>query len=158
MNPIPNDVDWSATAAWIALVVSVSGTVLGPIVTALITNRHQIKLRKLDLQEKSISEKYDVLKKCISEIGSVIANSDSTNLTEFGRSYFPAYAYVPKQHWELLDNFYSTLSVYNFDDAVKMYPTIIHLLSSLLISEDTRPIELFSIWRLSVHYHGKSKK
>ena len=62
MNPIPNNVDWSATAAWISLVISITGTILGPIITTILTNRHQLKLRRLDLQEKSISEKYSVIK------------------------------------------------------------------------------------------------
>lgn len=132
MTPIPNNVDWSATAAWIALAISITGTIAGPLINTVLANRHQLKLRQLDLQEKSLSEKYDVLKKCISEIGSCIANPDSINMSEFGRAYFPVYAYVPKQHWELLDAFYAAVNSPDFDNAEQMHPQIIHLLSELL--------------------------
>ena len=48
MHPI----DWNATAAWIALAISITGTIVGPIITTILTNRHQIKLRKLDIYER----------------------------------------------------------------------------------------------------------
>lgn len=39
--------DWSATAAWTALIVSIVGTVLGPIIHSCIDNRHQLKMYKM---------------------------------------------------------------------------------------------------------------
>lgn len=44
-------IDWSATAAWVALVVAI----VSPIATAVINNRHQIKMKKLELfQQRKI--------------------------------------------------------------------------------------------------------
>lgn len=46
-----HQIDWSATAAWIALAISI----ISPAITTILTNRHQLKLRKLDIQEKHSS-------------------------------------------------------------------------------------------------------
>ena len=54
MPSVPNNVDWSATAAWIALVISIIGTVASPLITTVLTNRHQLKLRALDIKQNSI--------------------------------------------------------------------------------------------------------
>ena len=43
-----HQIDWSATAAWIALAISI----ISPAITTILTNRHQLKLRELDIQEK----------------------------------------------------------------------------------------------------------
>ena len=42
-----HQIDWSATAAWIALAISI----ISPAITTILTNRHQLKLRELDIQE-----------------------------------------------------------------------------------------------------------
>ena len=46
-----HQIDWSATAAWIALAISI----ISPAITTILTNRHQLKLRELDIQEKHSS-------------------------------------------------------------------------------------------------------
>lgn len=43
-----HQIDWSATAAWIALAISI----ISPAITTILSNRHQLKLRELDIQEK----------------------------------------------------------------------------------------------------------
>lgn len=49
-------IDWSATAAWIAVIISIIGASVGPLLTACINNKHQLKLRELDIKEKELSE------------------------------------------------------------------------------------------------------
>lgn len=44
--------DWNAAAAWIALAISLVGSIAGPIITTILTNRHQLKLRMMDIHEK----------------------------------------------------------------------------------------------------------
>lgn len=41
-------IDWSATAAWIALVVAI----VSPVITAIISNHHQAKMKHLEIIEK----------------------------------------------------------------------------------------------------------
>lgn len=126
-------IDWSATAAWIALVISITGTVLGPIVTTVLTNRHQLHLRKIELQEKQFLETQHEIRNCISCIGAVMAVVNSENLINFGK-YFPSiYSYVPVDKWTILDEFQSTVLSRN-DIAIGQYEGIIHLLTDILKS------------------------
>lgn len=46
-----HQIDWSATAAWIALAISI----ISPAITTILANRHQLKLRKLDIQENILT-------------------------------------------------------------------------------------------------------
>ena len=132
MQPVPNDVDWSATAAWIALAISITGTILGPIVTTILTNRHQIRLHRLSLQEKLTEERNSIIQQCISCIGSCSAYPNDVNQSDFGKHFFAVYTYVPVDQWELLDKFYCSIIGADYNNAHKMLPQIIHLLASLL--------------------------
>lgn len=135
MRPIPNDLDWSATAAWIALAISITGTIVGPIITTILTNRHQLKLRKLDIQEKAASEKISVIQQCISHTGACLAYPKTESLISFGKHFHVVYAYVPSEHWALLDDFYQLTIKNNYDAAKKLQPDVIHLLNGLLEEE-----------------------
>lgn len=72
-------IDWSATAAWIALVISVVGTIVGPIVTAIINNCHQLKLRKLDIKQRSVetyeTRRHEAINAFLSEVGDCVTYS-----------------------------------------------------------------------------------
>lgn len=125
-------IDWSATAAWIALIISVVGTIVGPIVTALINNSHQTKLYKLESASKEENEKNTIIRNCISGIGKVLSFPTTTALEQFGEMYHACYAYVPLDKWNLLDDFYSTIIDEDYDKARCQLPDIIHLLSEIL--------------------------
>lgn len=125
-------IDWSATAAWIALIISVVGTIVGPIVTALINNAHQTKLYILESTSKEKSEKDTIIRECISGIGKVLSFSSSTNIEQFGQTFHACYAYVPTDKWHLLDNFYSDIIDEDYDSAQNKLSDIIHLLSEIL--------------------------
>lgn len=127
--------DWSATAAWIALIISVAGTVIGPIATSMITNRHQLKLRKLDLKQKERDNKIDSIQNCISGIGSVLASPSADNLAFFGKTFPNAYSLLPAESWSLLDDFLISISTARYPHARDISPEIIHSLTDLLIKE-----------------------
>ena len=135
MRPIPNDLDWSATAAWIALAISITGTIAGPIITTILTNRHQLKLRKLDIQEKAVLAKISIIQKCISNIGACLADESNDSLRSFGEHFHVVYSYVSSEHWALLDDFYQLITNNNYDAAKKLQPDVIHLLTGLLKEE-----------------------
>lgn len=106
MQPI----DWSATAAWIALAVSITGTIVGPIVTTILTNRHQLKLRKLDIYENQYKDftnrRKQIIENFISYTGQYIANSHTEDLKKCAYHFFPVYAYAPHSMWDKLDMLY----------------------------------------------------
>lgn len=135
MPVIPNDVDWSATAAWIALVVSIVGTIVGPIVTTILTNRYNLKLHKLTFQEKMDSEREQIIRECISGIGLVLSFMDTNNLAIFSKTFYNVYPYVPLSDWEKLDSFSRCILEHNAAAASSMLPEVIHLLNGLLVTE-----------------------
>lgn len=47
-------IDWSAIAAWIAVIISIIGVSVGPLLTACINNKHQLKLRKFRCIQKAL--------------------------------------------------------------------------------------------------------
>lgn len=127
--------DWSATAAWIALIISVAGTVIGPIVTAVLTNRHQLKIYKLESKQKEYDDKINSIRNCISGIGSVLANPSADNLAFFGKSFPIAYSFLPQEKWNLLDEFFLAITRSQFPFAKELSPEIIHLLNDLLTEQ-----------------------
>lgn len=52
-----NNIDWSATAAWIALIVAI----ISPVITSIINNKHSAKMKQVELISQrgvSIIEQY----------------------------------------------------------------------------------------------------
>lgn len=133
-QPIPTNVDWSATAAWIALAISIVGTIASPIITTILTNRYNLKLHKLTFKEQQAERKEQIIQDCISAIGSCTGLSYSTVMTECGKVFFNVYAYVPKSEWDNLDRFFNALSTSNMEQIHALRPSIIHMLSSILVS------------------------
>lgn len=125
-------IDWNATAAWIALAISITGTILGPIVTSILNNRHQLKIRKMEMLENITSDKNKIFRNCISSIGLVVSFMSETNIDEFGKSFHSVYAYVPSENWQELDSFYLAVIENDYKQARNMCPKIISLLTELL--------------------------
>ena len=120
MNEI-QPMDWSATAAWIALVISVTGTFLGPIVTTILTNRHQLKLRKLDIEEKQADSlntaRITAIENFVCYVGQCIVNPTHEHKALCGKYFFQVYAYVPRSLWDSLDDLYVQINERNWDVA-----------------------------------------
>lgn len=135
MNQI-QPLDWSATAAWIALIISIVGTVVGPIVTTTLTNRHQLKLRDLELKQNRIDEyeklRYQAINNFISNTGKLLACADVSTSKESGSTYHNVYIYVPKEMWPELDSLYESIDSLHWDEADSKFPAIIHKLAELL--------------------------
>lgn len=135
MHAIPNNVDWSATAAWIALVISITGTIIGPIITAILTNRHELKMYRLSISDKDHAERRKVFYDCISSIGSFLSNPSTPSMNAFGENFHKVYIYVPIEKWPVLDSFYSTIVQKDYTAARQQQTEIIHLLSAILKEE-----------------------
>ena len=135
MPVIPNNVDWSATAAWIALVISIVGTIIGPIVTALINNQHQLKILRIDLKTKEETERQTVLRSCISGIGLFLSHPNASTLEDFGKVFHTSYAFLPIEKWDTMDSFYALLISEEYEKARQLLPEIIHLLNEQSITK-----------------------
>lgn len=117
--------DWSATAAWIALVISIIGTIAGPIITTHLTNRHQLKLRELDAKEKELSE-YNERRRCaienfLSSTSRYLADCHAKNIDACGYNFFQVYAYAPKELWSSLDKLYELICGLEIEKSRKLF-------------------------------------
>lgn len=120
--------DWSATAAWIALAISITGSIAGPIITTILTNRYQLKLRKLDYQQKRIDElnsaRTQAITAFISDTGKCLVCPDASARHSCGYSYHNVYAFVPESLWPQLDNLYSCICGHDWETAIELFPAI----------------------------------
>ncbi|WP_312636349.1 hypothetical protein [Oscillibacter sp.] len=81
------NIDWSATAAWIALVVAI----ISPIVTSIINNRHLSKIKKMEIiQQRGLA----VIEEYISVTSREILITGVSDAYE--KIYAKVFIYVPK--------------------------------------------------------------
>jgi len=106
-------VDWSATAAWIALAVAI----ISPIITTIITNSHQSKLKRLEIVEK----------RGLEIIESYVSNAARATRTfgvseNYRYSYYQIFLFAPKSiHNEIeeLNSLIITCNATSFPDEQK---------------------------------------
>ena len=102
MPNIPNNTDWSATAAWIALAISI----ITPTISLLLNNIHQRKLKQLELQHETSTDYY---KQCKETYENFITQDSSHlyslggNQIDYERAYQKLFLYIPKEHWHVLE-------------------------------------------------------
>ena len=106
-------IDWSAIAAWIAVIISIIGVSVGPLLTACINNKHQLKLRKFDIEEKEMSEycsrRRTAIENFLSSTSKYLSDCQYKNVEVCGESFFQVYPYVPKELWNDLDYLYTCI-------------------------------------------------
>ena len=136
LNTSIESIDSSTIAAFTALIVSVAGTIIGPIVTTMLTNLHQLKLRKLDIRQKTIEayeeRRFLAINTFIAKSGKCLAFQSPAIVCEFGEVFHGIYQYVPNDLWHNLDVFYSAITSDCWDQAESIYPQIIHKLAEIL--------------------------
>lgn len=130
-----HQIDWSATAAWIALAISI----ISPAITTILTNRHQLKLRELDIQEKHSSTynaaRASTIEDFISKVGKYISYSSSSARKECAESFFHIYAYTPQSLWPFLDDLNDKIESDDFAGAHELFNGIAKSLACLLKGE-----------------------
>lgn len=136
MPTIYSNVDWSATAAWIALAISIVGTIASPLITSCLNNRHQRKMYKLKSEDRRIDKINDsrisTLKSFITNTGKCISHTSVDNISDFGSSFFSVYQYIPCSRWVDLDKLYRDIINNRWDDARTSFLEISHLIAELL--------------------------
>lgn len=88
------DLSFTITAI-VALIALIS-----PIITTLLNNRHQLKIRKLELEQKqsenSVLYKRNIFENYVSSLSKLTANPTNESLSEYGKCYSLAYMYLPE--------------------------------------------------------------
>lgn len=85
--PSANNIDWSATAAWIALAVAI----ISPVITTIISNHHQARMKHLEIIEK---RGLDIIENYLAITSREIL---TTGISEpYQKSYAQIFLYAPK--------------------------------------------------------------
>lgn len=131
-----SSMNWGEKASWLALVISVVGTISSPLITTFLTNRHQRKMYQLKIKNRmlfSMNEaRVAALTTFLADVGRYLSLSSSENLSSLGSSFFSAYAYIPAEHWDAFDALYSFILNMDFNEARKSFIEINHIVNCLL--------------------------
>lgn len=125
--------DWNASAAWIALAISI----ITPTISLLLNNLHQRKLKRLELRHQKEMEYYqkqsEVFKNFLKCSGSHL-RSINGDVFAYTSAYHELFMYVPCEYWDQLIAFNEAVCSKDSDpaEANKLYLNITKILASLL--------------------------
>lgn len=104
-------------------------SLISPIVTTLLNNRHQLKIRKLELAQKqsenTVLYMRNIFENYVSALGKLPAHATNEALEEYGKYYPLAYMYLP-------ENLQSDMSDINILVLEHMWDRIPPLLEKLI--------------------------
>lgn len=128
-----NAIDWNATAAWIALAVSI----ITPAISVLLNNIHQRKMKETEAKNILILKQYDEMKKAIikyhKHVSTKLYMISAGSTSEYEFAYRKLFLFIPNEHWKTLEEFNETLLANNDSDAIQeQYLKVTELLASLL--------------------------
>lgn len=129
MNPM----DWNASAAWVALAISI----ITPTISLLLNNLHQRKLKRLELRHQKEMEYYqkqsEVFKNFLKYSGSHL-RSINGDVFAYTSAYHELFMYVPCEYWDQLIAFNEAVCSKDSDpaEANKLYLNVTKILASLL--------------------------
>ena len=107
--------------AFIVSIITAASTVIVPIVTTVINNRHTTKMKRLELfAEKRI----ETVNRYVSDVGRFITARKYDDEGTMGSSLGSIYLYVPEDIWPALDDLYQKLIKCDFDSALALFPDV----------------------------------
>ena len=115
--------DITAIAAFITAIAAI----IAPVITSVINNKYQLKMKKLELYEE---KRIESINKYISSICKYINNNSGYTEKEFAEYMQAIYLYSPKSIWKDIDKLNEVISLKNFSEARKLLPSVIQKLSS----------------------------
>ena len=135
-------VDWSATAAWITLVVTLIISIVSPVITTWMNHRFQLRLAELEAKNKEIEHHYlkkrAVIDDFIASVGKCLFRADSTALQECGQSFYAIYVYVPPSLWPNIDTLLQLITARELERAQEHFSNFTKSLAGIL-EETSRP-------------------
>lgn len=100
-----NSITWSAIISGIALVAAV----LSPVITTILTNRHQDKVW---VRENYTRHKAEVIERYVQNTGVALKEQLAKNLENYGNSFGEIFFYVPKELWPLIETIDAEISAH----------------------------------------------
>ena len=134
--------DWSSTASWVTLAITLALSVISPIITTWMNHRFQLKLAELDARNKEIENHYlkkrDIIEKFISATGKCLFHANDSVLRECGESFYAIYAYTPASLWPDIDRLLLMIRKREYEQAQDHFSALTKSLSGIL-QESGRP-------------------
>lgn len=110
--------------------------IVSPILTTILNNRHQLKIRKLELQEKeyenTIAYQRTVFENYLRYSGKCISRATPDALREYGEYYLVALMYAPDHIKAKMISANELMQNYNWAAAGKMYEEPAPMIRALL--------------------------
>lgn len=133
--PTSPSIDWSASAAWIALVISI----ITPSISLLLNNIHQRKLKKLELLHLKEIEYYHQCKEAYENFIHQSASqlySIGGNRIDYERAYQKLFLYIPSTYWDKLKDL--NKAIISKSDSTISYNEFTEILATLLQTQQKR--------------------
>lgn len=118
-----NQMDASALAAWIALIVAI----ISPILTAIINNHHQTKMKKIEM---SIASKLKIIEDYLSSAGQIIYHNGEASTESYSIAIGRIYSASPRFLWEKISVLDEMIYSGNWEDAHAQFLEISQALAS----------------------------
>lgn len=118
-----NQMDASALAAWIALIVAI----ISPILTAIINNHHQTKMKKIEI---SIASKLKIIEDYLSSAGQIIYHNGEASTESYSIAIGRIYSASPRFLWEKISLLDEMIYSRNWEDAHTQFLEISQALAS----------------------------
>lgn len=110
----------------IAALITAIAAIIAPVITSVINNKYQLKMKKLELYE---AKRIESINKYVSLICKYINNISGYTEKEFAEYMQAIYLYAPKSVWKDIDKLNEAISSKNFTEARKLLPSVIQKLS-----------------------------
>lgn len=118
-----NQMDASALAAWIALIVAI----ISPILTAIINNHHQTKMKKIEM---SIASKLKIIEDYLSSAVQIIYHNGEASTESYSIAIGRIYSASPRFLWEKISLLDEMIYSRNWEDAHTQFLEISQALAS----------------------------
>ena len=107
-----------------------------PAITTVINNRFQLRIKKLELQQKHFEEttlyKKNIIENYLKYAGSCIAHANNENMSLYGEYYLLVLLYVPDELSTSISNINSQMRKCKWESACVNFEKIVPQLKELL--------------------------
>lgn len=111
----------------ISAIVAIAA-IISPVITALINNAYQLKLRKLEIQQQRYEQdtlhRREIFENFLSAFNEVCHRRDDATISRYAASYSLVYIYLPEKVRKDLGLVNLLIANYEWDEAIKYVDAI----------------------------------
>lgn len=127
--------DLSVISISLSIAVAVASAI-SPIVVAILNNRYQLKLKRIELDqqhfERTVMHKREIIEEYLRTTGAFLSSPDDATKPAYGEYYFKALLYVPDELRKQMVSMHQHIGSNNYLAASKTLEEIIPQLEELL--------------------------